>query len=105
MKFGEWRTRARARAKPPMSTVALTHSFNRRSFFIGTVEGGGTPGRSFFRAFDSSGSEGMEGDGTGLSMSGGFLTGVATFADGAGGGAVGLAAGGACAGGISFGTA
>ena len=40
MKFGDWRKRARARAKPPMSTVALTHSFNRRSFFIGAVEGG-----------------------------------------------------------------
>ena len=40
MKFGEWRKRARARAKPPMSSVALTHSFNRRSFFIGAVEGG-----------------------------------------------------------------
>ena len=40
MKFGDWRSRARARPKPVISTVALTHSFNRRSFFIGAVEGG-----------------------------------------------------------------
>ena len=42
MMFGDWRKRAqaRARARPPISSVALTHSFNRRSFFIGAVEGG-----------------------------------------------------------------
>ena len=40
MKFGEWRQRARARPKPAISSVALTHSFNRRSFFLGAVQGG-----------------------------------------------------------------
>ena len=40
MRFGDWRNRARTRAKPPVSSVALTHSFNRRSFFLGAVQGG-----------------------------------------------------------------
>ena len=40
MRFGDWRKRSRARPKPAVSSVALTHSFNRRSFFLGTVQGG-----------------------------------------------------------------
>ena len=40
MRFGEWRKRSRARPKPAVSSVALTHSFNRRSFFLGAVQGG-----------------------------------------------------------------
>ncbi|MDP3673610.1 MAG: penicillin-binding protein 2 [Novosphingobium sp.] len=40
MKFGDWRNRARARPKPAISSVMLTHTFNRRSFFLGAVQGG-----------------------------------------------------------------
>lgn len=40
MKFGDWRNRSRARPKPAISSVMLTHTFNRRSFFLGAVQGG-----------------------------------------------------------------
>jgi penicillin-binding protein 2 len=40
MRFGDWRKRTRARPKPAISSVALTHTFNRRSFALGAVQGG-----------------------------------------------------------------
>jgi penicillin-binding protein 2 len=40
MKFGIPSSRSRARPRSTITSIGLTHTFNRRSFFLGAVQGG-----------------------------------------------------------------